>query len=164
MGKDARIRTEKNPIKKHLRRLLDLWLPERDFFITTCVAGRRPILAVSEVVALFVEEWENSLRRYGWAIGPYVVMPDHVHFFCRDIEQATPLSLCIGKWKEWTTKRLATERSFEVPVWQREFFDHLFRSDESYKAKWEYIRLNPVRAKLVARAEDWPHQGHVHYK
>ena len=35
-------------------------------------------------------------------------------------------------------------------------FDHLFVSAESRAGKWEYVRENPVRAGLVARAEDWP--------
>jgi hypothetical protein len=27
--------------------------------------------------------------------------------------------------------------------------------------KWSYVRENPVRAGLVARAEDWPYQGEL---
>ena len=33
------------------------------------------------------------------------------------------------------------------------------RDDESYTEKWIYVRENPVRAGLVARADDWPYQG-----
>jgi hypothetical protein len=33
-----------------------------------------------------------------------------------------------------------------TPIWQREFFDHLLRSEESYDQKWNYVRENPVRA------------------
>jgi len=40
------------------------------------------------------------------------------------------------------------------PVWQRGFFDHLLRSDESYAEKWNYVRENPVRAGLAQSAED----------
>jgi len=47
-------------------------------------------------------------------------------------------------------------------VWQREFFDHVLRSEESYAEKWEYMRQNPVRAGLAMSAEDWPFQGEVH--
>jgi len=41
-------------------------------------------------------------------------------------------------------------------VWQRGFFDHLLRSEESYSEKWNYVRNNPVRAGLVASGDDWP--------
>jgi len=37
-------------------------------------------------------------------------------------------------------------------------FDRLLRTDESAQEKWAYMRLNPVRAGLVKRPEDWPYQ------
>ena len=42
------------------------------------------------------------------------------------------------------------------PVWQEESFDHVLRNDESLREKIEYIRQNPVRKKLVMKAEDYP--------
>jgi len=47
-------------------------------------------------------------------------------------------------------------------IWQREFFDHVLRSIESYEQKWEYVWRNPVRAGLVVQAEDWCYQGEIH--
>ena len=41
--------------------------------------------------------------------------------------------------------------------WQAGFFDHRIRDDDSYRAKWSYVMLNPVRAGLVSRPEDWPY-------
>jgi hypothetical protein len=46
-------------------------------------------------------------------------------------------------------------------VWQRGFFDHILRSEESYRQKWNYVRDNPVRAGLVANANDWPYAGEI---
>ena len=46
-------------------------------------------------------------------------------------------------------------------VWQRGFFDHVIRHSESYAAKWNYVRDNPVRAGLVSDADDWPFQGEI---
>ena len=48
-----------------------------------------------------------------------------------------------------------------VRAWQDGFFDHLLRSGESYAEKWNYVRMNPVRAGLVARPEDWPYSGEI---
>ena len=31
-----------------------------------------------------------------------------------------------------------------------------------HDAKWDYVLQNPVRAGLVARAEDWPLAGEIH--
>jgi putative transposase len=47
------------------------------------------------------------------------------------------------------------------PLWQRGFFDHLLRSEESYGQKWNYVRENPVRAGLAQNPEDWPYAGEI---
>jgi len=46
-------------------------------------------------------------------------------------------------------------------AWQDGFFDHVLRSSESYGEKWEYVRMNPVRAGLVKQTEDWPFIGEI---
>jgi putative transposase len=53
-------------------------------------------------------------------------------------------------WKRWTARNLGV-------VWQRDFFDHRLRQNESYREKYDYIMANPVRAGFVATAEEWPH-------
>ena len=47
--------------------------------------------------------------------------------------------------------------------WQDGYHDHKFRTPESETRKWEYMCLNPVRAKLVARPEQWPFGGEIFY-
>ena len=42
------------------------------------------------------------------------------------------------------------ERGVTPPHWQKGFFDHVLRSQESAGEKWKYVRENPVRAGLVA--------------
>jgi putative transposase len=95
-------------------------------------------------------------------------MPDHVHFFCRPEQDAKTLSRFIGAWKTWTSRRIQKNRPQPTAaatagrsLWQREFFDHLLRSSESYGEKWNYVRENPVRAGLVASADDWPNAGEI---
>jgi hypothetical protein len=41
------------------------------------------------------------------------------------------------------------------------FFDHILRSHESYSAKWDYVRQNPVRARLVKEWSEWPFVGEM---
>ena len=47
--------------------------------------------------------------------------------------------------------------------WQDGFHDHKFRTPESETRKWEYVCLNPVRAGLVKRPEEWPFGGEINY-
>ncbi|HSP44953.1 MAG TPA: hypothetical protein VLO30_03075, partial [Chthoniobacterales bacterium] len=60
-----------------------------------------------------------------------------------------------------TGRRLQKTLMLRQPVWQRRFFDHVLRSDESYTQKWNYVRENPVRAGLVMNATDWPYAGEI---
>jgi putative transposase len=176
---------------KHLRRLERVWLESPVYFVTACTHQRQPILATSAVADLLTREWRAAHKNHGWLIGRYVIMPDHVHFFCAAQPNAKTLSEFVRLWKQWTTKRAVaalakrgpavvaagadrgsaagtihdnprSPRAATTRLWQREFFDHVLRSEESYAQKWEYVRQNPVRAGLTIRAEDWPFQGEIH--
>lgn len=133
------------------------------YFITVCAHDRRPLLAHPIIHEILRKHLGKSLDLYGWAIGSYVIMPDHVHFFCADAESRSPLSKMIGSWKQWSAKEICPLLEVEAPLWQREFFDHLIRSEESYSEKWEYVRNNPVRAGLVVHVDEWKFCGHIDY-
>ena len=47
------------------------------------------------------------------------------------------------------------------PLWQRGCWDTQLRLGENFAAKCEYVRNNPVRAGLVANADEWPYQGRL---
>jgi putative transposase len=54
------------------------------------------------------------------------------------------------------------EMTIPAPHWQKGFFDHVMRSEESYSQKWLYVVENPVRARLAERTNDWPYQGEIY--
>jgi hypothetical protein len=58
-------------------------------------------------------------------------------------------------------RALSKAIAVEPPHWQQGFFDHLIRQSESYRAKWEYVSQNPMRAGLVPTADEWPWQGEI---
>lgn len=131
------------------------------YFLTTCTHLRKPILTSEPVARFLIKDWREARVRHGWGIGRYVIMPDHVHFFCAPAPEAKLLSTFVGSWKEWTSKAIKRSLGLTGSVWQEEFFDHILRSGESYAQKWEYVRENPTRAGLVERSDDWPWQGEI---
>ena len=44
-----------------------------------------------------------------------------------------------------------------MPEWQRDFFEHRLRSDESWREKADYILANPVRKGLITEVSQWPY-------
>jgi REP element-mobilizing transposase RayT len=145
--------------RKHLRRV-PVWLSHDKtviYFITCCTANRQPCLANDDVHKAIRAAWS---RLPEWKIGRYVVMPDHIHCFASPVQRDADLSKFIQAFRSLVTRQLRP-LGFPYPLWQREFFDHLLRSDESYETKWSYVWNNPVRQRLVTRAEDWPFCGEI---
>jgi len=86
-------------------------------------------------------------------------MPDHIHLFAMPVEDPMPFQRWVSTWKSISARRIVAEAGVAAPIWQRDYFDRFIRTTESYSAKWDYVRNNPVRAGLVAKPEDWPYQG-----
>jgi putative transposase len=145
--------------RRHLRRLHSIWLKKPVYFLTVCAAGRRPILHQPAVAPLLIQALRDAPRIHGWIVGRFVIMPDHVHFFCTAAAETKGLPAFIRDWKRWTARQIEEVTAIPPPIWQLEFFDHVLRSPKSYSDKWHYVRENPVRAGLVAVADEWPHQG-----
>jgi len=126
-------------------------------FVSVNANGRQPVFDNDAAVACILSAWQAADN---WLVGRYVVMPDHLHFFCAPAKSPVP------DFQAWMTywKRLVA-RTFpvahETPLWQRECWDVQMRSADGYREKWNYIRNNPVRKGLVADVDEWKFQGFV---
>jgi putative transposase len=96
----------------------------------------------------------RALDQFNIAVGRYVIMPDHMHLFVR----GGP-NFILERWIAGLKRAISVKLGFRGKLWQPGFFDHVLRSEESYGEKWQYVRDNPFRAGLVAKAKNWPHQG-----
>ena len=123
-------------------------------FVTVCTHQRKPVLANALMQKHIVEAFNMAEH---FMVGRYVIMPDHIHFFCAP-NRHPPESLkkWLSFWKSQVTRRC--DNTITKPIWQREFWDRQLRSGESYSEKWAYVRQNPVRAALVKSADEWPFQ------
>jgi REP element-mobilizing transposase RayT len=130
------------------------------WFVTACTEGRAATLASGELHGAFLRFAKAGAERGAW-IGAYVLMPDHFHAFVALDGRELTLSAWMKSLKNSLSKTLRGN-GVAAPHWQKGFFDHVLRSEESYSQKWEYVRENPVRAGLVERWEDWPYGGEVH--
>jgi putative transposase len=88
--------------------------------------------------------------RFVWFAHLFLVMPDHVHALLSFPPSQGTLQKTVTSWKRWTARQLGI-------VWQRDFFEHRLRREESWREKADYILANPVRLGLVAAPNAWPH-------
>lgn len=121
------------------------------------------VLRESEVAACVVDTWlrfdEERYHLLEW-----VVMPNHCHILIEPLEGA-PLEKIVLSWKNYTARfineyknresRKGRTRVRRAQVWQREYWDRFIRDERHFEAVKRYIRMNPVKAGLVAQPEDW---------
>jgi putative transposase len=147
-------------VKQRLRRLDRLYLRSPIHFVTACTAARRHILSNPDVHVAFTKFAERGSDHGAW-IGRYVLMPDHLHAFVALDDERLDLSTWMKSLKNMLSKTLR-EIGVPTPHWQKGFFDHVLRTEESASSKWNYVRDNPVRAGLVRNWEEWPYSRECH--
>ena len=95
----------------------------------------------------------------------YCLMSNHVHLIAVP-RAAESLALGIGRAHQAYTRRINFRENWRGYLWQGRFFSCPL--DERHAAlALRYVERNPVRARLVKRAEDWDWssaRGHVSRK
>jgi putative transposase len=123
-------------------------------FLTVCTAWRASWLANHAIDEALVTIWWSATH---WKVGPYILMPNHLHLF------AWPgiLNADLDGWVRYWKSQFSNTISNRSLRWQPSCFHHRLRSCESADSKRLYMINNPVRAGLVARSEEWPFQGEL---
>ena len=129
-------------------------------FVTFNTWRRTHLLARHEVHEVFLAFCERAHTDFQVNVGRYVIMPDHLHLFVFMPRTGMLLERWVQSLRSVVGKRLLALGA-PKPHWQEGFFDHVLRNGESYAQKWDYVRLNPVRAGLCALSDDWPFQGEI---
>lgn len=124
------------------------------YFLTTSVAGRRPIFTDENNATIVLKSirWLRSAGRF--LVDAAVVMPDHLHFV-GELGEST-LSQVMHSLKSFSARQLVAA-GVAPPVWQDGYHDHGLRDDEDYRLRVRYVLQNPVRAGLVLQVRDYPH-------
>jgi putative transposase len=142
------------------------------YFITLCtknriewfgdVIGEKMVL--SEYGKIAERQWLWLARQYDYVrLDEFVIMPNHLHGIVviesgRDNPRVVPtgvvpmgysrrhnlLSKSVNAFKTTTLKLIHQQNLMEF-VWQRSFYDHLIRRDDSQKSIRDYIANNPMK-------------------
>ena len=140
------------PQRKKLPHERPLWLRPEDeiFFMPVCCEPRgKNQLCYSNIGRAIFDSVEFRNQNAVWYAHLVCLMPDHLHALI-SFPYERPMRQIIADWKRFLATKLKIE-------WQRDFFDHRLRKEESYREKADYIRANPVRAGLVTQLEEWPY-------
>jgi len=137
--------------------------PQTWYSVTTCIKDRQPLLVPDPFHPLFKPllaqivgdtiQWLHH-QNY-WQYKAFVVMPDHVHIIFV-LGQKTNLSKAMNAFGKYTARKINGLSGKKGQVWQRGFYDHCLRNEDSYLRHLKYVWENPVRKGFVEKAEDWP--------
>ncbi|MBI2485942.1 MAG: transposase [Deltaproteobacteria bacterium] len=131
------------------------------YFITICAASKQPYFLNDRIANTIADGME--LRRINKEIKLfcYCIMPDHLHILLSLTEDYQKrLQDWVCAFKRYTAKVIG--KSFGIkPLWQKNFYDHIVRKEESLLKITEYIVNNSVRKGMVSNWEEYPYSKMV---
>lgn len=80
----------------------------------------------------------------------YLFMPDHLHLVLQGINKNSDVIMSVDTFKQTTGFWFG--QNMNCSKWQKDYHDHIIRSNEDFKSHINYILNNPVRCGLV---DDW---------
>ncbi len=88
-------------------------------------------------------------------------MPDHLHMILQGLSDKADTWKTAVAFKQKSGFWFSSNRpEFK---WQKDFFDHIIRTDENLATQARYIFENPVRKEIVSNWRDYPHNGSIGY-
>jgi REP element-mobilizing transposase RayT len=120
------------------------------YILTTVTRNRRPLFEVPDHAHAVIEALRHIERSGRSRTHAWVVMPDHVHWLM-ELRSGT-LATCMNIFKSRSSRLVGGDR-----VWQRGYYDHALKRDESLLDAARYIVANPLRAGLAEQAGEYPY-------
>jgi REP element-mobilizing transposase RayT len=114
---------------------------------------RRPIFRSNRDREAFLQLLAEAVKRFGWRVTAWVLMTNHFHLVIQTPEAnlSRGMQWLNGTYADWFNRR--HERSGHL--FQGRFKSFIIEA-ETYSAEvLRYVVLNPVRAKMVARPEEY---------
>lgn len=120
-------------------------------------ANRRKLFTTGKFRDWFLNILRQDAGTHSFAVHAYCLMPDHIHLL---LEGLNPVSDVLHFIKAVKTKTSTTfARKTGQGLWQKKFYDHILRRNDSPGGVAWYIWMNPVRAGICRKPEEYPFLG-----
>jgi len=124
------------------------------YFVTTKCRQGKHVFQVPQIAEILVQIMFRYRERKFYLLHEFVVMPDHLHLLLTP-SATTSLEKAVQLIKGGSSHEIHEQRDQRMEIWQEGFHDRTIRDACDWRVKAEYIRMNPVRAKLSTNPEDW---------
>ena len=137
-----------------MARIARVVLPDVPHLVTQRGNRGQPTFFSDEDYQFYLNLLSEWCRRKGVEIWAYCLMPNHVHLIATP-DGETGLRLAIGEAHRRYTRHVNLIKQWRGHLWQERFAS--FPMDKNHLlAATRYVELNPVRARLVENAVDYP--------
>lgn len=102
----------------------------------------------------YLELWKELSIRYGVSVHAYVLMTNHVHFLVtpdNEVAISNTTKVVGSRYAQYINKKYRRTGT----LWEGRHRASLVQSDRYLLTCMRYIELNPVRAQMVARPEEY---------
>ena len=124
------------------------------YFITAHTWQRREIFRQENVANIVIRQLASCRDRGFYRLYEFVLMPDHLHVLLTPGE-TTSLEKAVQMIKGGSSRTISQALHHHWPVWQPGFHDRWIRDSREYVGCRNYIRANPVKARLVDSQEQF---------
>lgn len=123
------------------------------YHVTSRGNERRPIFRNDRDRRTFLTLLEQATKRFQWSVTAYVLMTNHYHLVIQTPEPnlSRGMQWLNGTYAAWFNHR--HQRTGHL--FQGRFHAFLVEKEAYFAELLRYVVLNPVRAKMVARPEDY---------
>ena len=122
------------------------------------VSGGEPI-HLPRVAQALLDVLTAAAIKHSCSVPIYCIMPDHVHMILQGTDGKADTWRAMVAFKQrsgfWLARHLSGTR------WQKDFYDHILRSEEEARDALVYIVANPLRAGLVLDPAEYPFTGSI---
>ena len=146
--------------KKH-RLDPEIYVGEEVISFTLCIKNRNKYFTNKKTFKIFEAYLLNELKTFNCSAYVYLFMADHAHFVLSGNNSKADIKKCLDMFKQKTGFWLSNNN--KKIKWQKDYYDHILRSEENLIVHLKYILNNPVRAGIVEYWKQYPYKGSTIY-
>jgi len=147
--------------EKAHRLLRDQYIGRVSAAFTLCLHGDLEEFMCEKTVHAFADFLMTECRKGSCTVPAYCFMPDHLHIILTGCSESSDLWKTMVRYKQKTGYWMSSNRS--GVRWQKGFYDHVIRADESLQKQIRYLLDNPVRKGIVRSWDEYPYKGAIGY-
>jgi REP-associated tyrosine transposase len=132
------------------------------YFLTICCDRRCRAFEDDDAATWLVSQIVQGFPADHFAVIAYCVMPDHVHLLLEGLRDDADLPVAMHNWKQRTA--FIWKQTTGNRLGQSGYYDYVVRDEDSIPSIVKYIVGNPVRARLVDDASQYPYTGSTRYR